>query len=299
MAQQSLDRERGLPWEVLAQLGPAVTGAVFFSKPEAMKMIEEALKDYVQRGSAGKSYAGQGGTSLALNLPTERGEFIAKWLPSYNPLSQTSSVAAFSRWKDLYSRKGLPDPADFLLPTQAIHGIRKDRKGWWIIQPKVEHPSTLFATDPARVRGRTELGPLPKPGEWQDVRVSPSPLSEEVRVIETKIREHPVLGKKDPSGAPRFSMTDVGDSGSMGNVGIEPTTKKAVLYDLGTLINLEAKPYESMGGVVRPVTKGLPAYTLKQRRLPSTFKKAAGGGAAGLGISLLLGALANLGGGGE
>lgn len=299
MAQQSLDKERKLPWEVLAQLGPAVTGAVFFSKSEAMKMIEEAMLDYAERGGASKSFVGQGGTSLALRLPTGH---VAKWLPLYNPLSQISSVAAHSRWKDLYERKGLPDPATFLLPTQAIPSIRGKRKGWWIIQPMAEHPHTLLETDPARLRGKKEFGTPPKPGQWmQDVRFFPSPFSEEVRDLERQIREHPVLGKKDPSGAPRFGLTDVDYSGGMGwqNVGLDPKTKKPVLYDLGTLINLEAKPFDSSGGDVRRVPRGFPSYTLKQRRLPSTFKKGAAGGAAGVGISLLMGAVSNLVGGGE
>lgn len=304
---QSLDKQRGLPWEILTALGPGVIGATFFSKDEALALIEEAYKRY----TTGKGYVGQGAFTIALELPTEKGKFVVKWVRAQEAVqpqtrgsmgggggmkfevdpSSRAEIAAATRWRDWYTRRGQADPlADIFVPTQAIRAERAGRPGWWIIQPNV--PSVLEAR---------ETGLIPKHRVY-DWNVS-DPVAEQVSALGRQIEEHPILGKQHEiseeqlrhsgrrSARTRFSMADVERGGSFQNVAIDPRTRKPILYDLGSLLNMEVRPGAWHRGALPLKARRLPARIGEAIPLPARMPRGGRGGPAALGLALLAGAL--------
>lgn len=297
---QSLDMQRGLPWEVLMALGPTVVGAAFFPKDEALALIAEAYKRHATPGGGGfygRGYVGHGAFTTALELPTEKGTFIVKWVRAREatpPAEGTfkidpadrSQVAAASRWRDWYTRQGQADPLkDIFVPTQAIRAERGGKPGWWIIQPNL--PSVLEARETGLIAKKT----------WG----VPDPVTEQVQALGKQVEEHPVLGKQEEiseqqlkysgrrSARTRFSVTDVEPGGAFQNVAINPQTRKPVLYDLGTLVNMERRPGGWPSGGSLPVkARRLPARIGEAIPLPAKMPR---GGPAAMGLALLAGAL--------
>lgn len=272
----TLDRQRALPWEVLLALGPGIMGAQFFPKDEAKRLIYKALED--------PKAVGTGAFSTAFKLPTDQGDYIVKWVSTYKGAEQfhRSTVAAVSRWRDWYTKRGLEDPLkDIFVPTQAIAEFTPNRKGWWVIQPRV------LKVGEARAEGLIPIR--------SSMLRDSDPLVPEVAHLQERIQEHPILGKTEvmPEGTPfkheytRFKTGDLEKGWGWQNVGIDPRTKKPVLFDLGTLINVERKP-----GTGPFHYEGGPSLRLRRgpARLPERLPGLRGT-VAGLGLSLLAGAL--------